>query len=429
MTLTPATAASAPLTPAFCGDDQVVTRTGTLSLSTRLIVNGTGTAFTRAAAGQMIQITGTRGGAPWAQVSQIARVDSDSTIELASEWRGDMPTTVSNWRILSGSILGTGYYTQFFGGTDSSGNLLPSQIDTDNWYWCTMSSPSTITLDKPYTANTNGATGGTPYRRITTIDLTGLGTEPFYLGITAWGLNMASSALAPTNPTVAAQYKALAHAVAGFLSNEAFDPVMQGAYYAYSNYSDCLGVQETAANPHTSFACSAGTADQARDYSVEAMSALSQAYMSGGTLAESTVDARETALYASAGFSSPTPGDGNSVDMLECCDAFTLTKYFGQVYTVGQAYQWPAARLGGVAAAQWTSVPVAFTLGSASSVRITVTQPSGSTQGPHGNVFTCTTSPCSVWVDQRQGDHWLRMDYLSAAGAVLSTSSVLQELD
>lgn len=117
------------------------------------------------------------------------------------------------------------------------------------------------------------------------------------------------------------------------------------------------------------------------------------------------------------------------MDLLECCDQFALTKYYGQVYTVGQAYQWPAARLGGVAPAQWTSVPVAFSLGSASSVRITVTQPSGSTQGPHGGVFVCTTSPCSVWVDQRQGDHWLQMDYLSAAGSVLSTSSVLQQLN
>lgn len=430
MTLTPATAASAPLSSKFCGDDQVVTSAGTLSLSTRLVVNGVGTAFTKASAGQVIQITGTRNGVPWAQTSQIARVDSDTALELVNEWRGDMPVVVSNWRILAGPINNTGFYNQFFAGTDSTGVVLPDQIDSDNWYWCTMSSPSTITLDKPYTGNTDASNGGTPWRRITAMDNTGRGTQPFMLGITAWGLNLASSALAPTNAAVAAQYKTLARSVAGFLSNEAFDPVMQGTYYAYSNFSDCVGIQETADDPHNVLSCSAGTTATARDYTVEAMSAMSQSYLSGGTPADrDTVDARETTLYASPGFSSPTPGDGNSVDMLNCCDQFTLTKYYGQAYTVGQAYQWPAARVGGVAAAQWTSVPVPFTLGSASSVRITVTQPSGSTQGPHGAVFSCTTSPCSVWVDQRQGDHWLKMDYLSAAGSLLSTSTALQQLN
>jgi hypothetical protein len=430
MTLTPATATSTPLSSTFCGDDQVVTRKGTLSLTSRSIVAGTGTSFTKAAAGQVIQITGTRNGVPWAQTSTITRVDSDSVIELANEWRGDMPAAVSSWRILGGSIQNTGFYSQYFAGTDSTGVLLPNQVDSDNWYWCTMSSPSTITLDKPYTGNTDTSGGGSPWRRITAMDNTGRGTQPFMLGITAWGLNLASSALAPTNAAVAAEYKTLARSVAGFLSNEAFDPVMQGTYYAYSNFSDCVGVQETAADPHNVLSCSAGATAQARDYTVEAMSALSQAYLSAGTTAaRNAVDARQTSLYASPGFSSPTPGDGNSVDMLDCCDQFTLTKYYGQVYTVGQAYQWPAARLGGVAAAQWTTVPVAFSLGSASSVRITITQPSGSTQGPHGGVFVCTTSPCSVWVDQRQGDHWLQMDYLSAAGAVLSTSRVLQQLN
>ncbi len=416
MTLTPATAASAPLSSTFCGDDQVITRTGTLSLSTRMTVAGVGTTLTKATAGQIIQITSTRNGVPWAQSSLIARVDSDNVIELANEWQGDMPAAVSSWRILGGGIQNTGYVTQFFAGTDSTGVLLPNQIDSDNWYWCTMSSPSTITLDKPYTGNTDTSRGGSSWRRITTQDVTGRGTQPFMLGITAWGLNLASSALATTNSTAASQYKTLARAVAGFLSNEAFDPVTQGTYYGYSNFSDCVGVQETAADPHVSL-CSGGTTTTARDYTVEGISALSQAYLSAGTPADrNTIDVRETALYASPGFSSPTPGDGNSVDMLNCCDQFTLTKYYGQVYTVGQAYQWPAARLGGVAPARPRAVAIPFAVNPTAAATITVTAPSGAV-----STYKCgSTSPCTVTVDDRQGSHWYRIQYLSAAGTVVA---------
>jgi hypothetical protein len=171
---------------------------------------------------------------------------------------------------------------------------------------------------------------------------------------------------------------------------------------------------------YPSFGCSGGYVAQERDYAVETNNLLSQHYLSTGSSTDRTnTDLFFTSQFAVAGFTSPFLGDGHPVDLLECCDQFTLTKYYGQVYSVGQAYQWPAARLGGVQSPNLETYLIGFNLSSfhdAANVNIKITAPSGAI-----NTTFCSSSPCAVGLDVRQGDHWMAIQYLSAGATPLST--------
>jgi hypothetical protein len=54
---------------------------------------------------------------------------------------------------------------------------------------------------------------------------------------------------------------------------------------------------------------------------------------------------------------------------------------------------------------------------SAARVEIVVTAPSGAKA-----TYSCTSSPCELTVDDRQGSHVYRMSYLSQSGHVLTRS-------
>jgi hypothetical protein len=73
-----------------------------------------------------------------------------------------------------------------------------------------------------------------------------------------------------------------------------------------------------------------------------------------------------------------------------------------------------------VQAAQPRAVFVGFDLGSvpsAVSVQILVTAPSGAQA-----TYACSSSPCEVSVDDRQGSHLYRMNYLSQSGHMVAQS-------
>ena len=82
------------------------------------------------------------------------------------------------------------------------------------------------------------------------------------------------------------------------------------------------------------------------------------------------------------------------------------------------ANSWPAVRLGGVAPPAPQTVNVTCNISSvpnATKCRVTLTKPDGSTV-----TNTCSTSPCPVTADAREGDHLLKVEYLSASNAVLA---------
>jgi hypothetical protein len=94
-------------------------------------------------------------------------------------------------------------------------------------------------------------------------------------------------------------------------------------------------------------------------------------------------------------------------------------KWTGFFFGMGMAHQWPAVRLGGVAAPGIRRVALQVKQGIAAKTQISVTAPSGKV-----NIFSCGTgSHCEAEVDDRQGSHWYSVQYLSADGKVLLQSA------
>lgn len=95
-----------------------------------------------------------------------------------------------------------------------------------------------------------------------------------------------------------------------------------------------------------------------------------------------------------------------------------LSKEFAFVGGAAGAQPYLAWRLGTQVPAQPVSVKVSIALGSvpnAAKARVTVTKPNGETVQTE-----CTSSPCIVEADRRQGDHQVTIEYLKADNKVLA---------
>ena len=406
----------------YCGENIIRAVGSTVSVGNdRVTITGSGGAnFVSAgvAPGDVIAITGTLAGQLWTGLSHIASVTGPTTLVLAETWRGDIPGGATSWRVYNGGqggIRHTGYYSQFFVQTDANGNFgNPFVQDADNWYVCTVVDGDHLTLDKPYTAST---AGGNVFRSMQTQNLTGVGSEPFMMGYPLWGSAIATSALAALNPTVAAGYNSLLTSGAGWLWNVGRNSITNGMWYGVQ-FSNCFNLLDAY---WPAFECSGGNVFSiSRDYAVETLVGFSRQYaMSGSSTDKTRTDTLYNAAYAAPGFATPMTTDPNFADLLGCCDVFTQTKYYGQVFSLGQAASWPAVRVGGVAPADNRDIPVAFNLASipnATKVTVTLISPNGTAQS-----VTCNSSPCSVTGDARQGNHLIQLQYKSAGNVVLAT--------
>ncbi len=402
--------------PSLCGEDRArVLNIGSLSVGQDLVtVTGTGIDFRAAgvAPGDVLVGTGTFGGNVRSFVTAIGSVTSSNVLVLSMPWRGDAGN-LSFYRIYngaSGGIGGGGLYTQYFVNADSHGNLVfPFTQDSDNFYICSVTNGTTLTLDKPYT----GPTSTNPFRLLQTNDLDGPGTQPYMMAFPELGSAIASTALATTNPAVAAGYNTLLSNGANWLWNAAYDPVNGGMWYGYG-FTNCLNLK---GNLWPAFGCSGGFASQNQDYSVETGVAFARQYLLTKSDADRVRgDTLYNAAYSAPGFPLPSGFNANPnfADLLGCCDGFTLTKYYGQVFALGQAASWPAVRLGGVQPAVTVHPSISFnmaTIPGAVSAVIKVTAPSGAV-----NLFTCASSPCQINADSRQGAHWYQIAYLDGNG-------------
>jgi hypothetical protein len=95
-----------------------------------------------------------------------------------------------------------------------------------------------------------------------------------------------------------------------------------------------------------------------------------------------------------------------------------LGKNFGEAFGAPGIDNELGWRLGGLAPAVPRTLWVSFSTAGvpeATQARVTLTQPSGvsATQ-------TCSTSPCAVQADARQGNHVVQLAYLSASGQTLA---------
>jgi len=114
-------------------------------------------------------------------------------------------------------------------------------------------------------------------------------------------------------------------------------------------------------------------------------------------------------------------GAGNFADLLvyPVDSNYARGKEFGSNTGAGLADTYLAYRLGGPQPLdnQTEEIDLDLTaLPGAAQARVTVIQPSGAIAQT-----ICTSAPCAVTVDRRQGNHFVEVEYFSAGGQVLST--------
>jgi hypothetical protein len=398
---------------AYCGT--FVTSGGTITIAEdRVTVTGSGSTFTNASAGHAMFIRGTLNSQPWSQVSLIASRSSDTSLVLTHPWRGDADS-ITDYQIMSGRPSGGAYYFTFLGQVNSSGTL-PSPVvpDADNWYWCRRVSGTEITLDKPYTGDTSS---GNIYRRRTIQNLTGRGSQPFQQGIVGWAMHLAADALDGYDDVTAALYRDRANEVTDWLWNYGRSTINKGMFYGV-DYPNCAAL--TVAEP--AYEC-----DASRSYNIELVNLLARNYLytaDGTDLSNANTIYAET--FGLSGYATPEGLDGDGLAapaIQESAYTFSTdlaTKNLGQAWGVGGGQTWPAARVGGPAAAEnrTLTVQVGSPLAYGDRIKITATNASGVAV-----TNTCEAVTCSVTSDFRAGGQSVLIEYLNASSVVLARAT------
>lgn len=248
----------------------------------------------------------------------------------------------------------------------------------------------------------------------------GFGTSPFMLGLAMGGMGtFVYDYYAGIGDTVHAnKVKQFVADGVNWLSSTGFD-MGNVALYQARDFMSCEP------NPGANQYCSA---TGARSLAGEAMLAFSADYiLNQSNLTFDTMDRLYQGVFAKPGYAAPFTLDGTylvDIDDPGVPGAYMLSnsalsnKWLGFFFGYGGATAWPSARIGGVDQTPARTISIPLNLSSvpgSTQARLTVTAPTGV------SVETlCTESPCTISVDDRQGNHQLRVDYLSGTGEVLA---------
>jgi hypothetical protein len=355
------------------------------------------------------------------------RFKSNNSITLNGLWPGDSGT-------FTYVIENTGYPTTI--GTSPADHAALQQI-----WACTWNSPSQITLDRPWA----GASGTaniyqSPGRPGGGYAIGGYGQQPYMLG--GMGVLSLNYAAQVNDPNYQAKWLALAQAAATYMWNPpSYDPNTQGIQYGVG-YGGCD--QKLPINSGSGYVngtsqgngdwCQSDLTPQggisvARGLAVEALNSLTVYYQSNPTPAMRAFgDTVYGSMWSSSAYT--TGGVYTAPDNIQASNCYPANlayyKWPGFCFGMGMSHQWPAARVGGVQAAQIEQALVEFNLDavpSAETVEMVVSKPSGAKSS-----YRCTASPCRVMVDKRQGTHLVKINYLSGAGKLLHSKQLVLEV-
>ena len=324
--------------------------------------------------------------------------------------------------------------------TDGVTSFMSTEADPMSQYeWsCIYNSPSSITLNRAWTG-----TNSTNYAYAS--NGTGLAVQPFMLGIRQYAWLQAQQASAATQPSLASQFATLRNQ-AGTYEHGAYDPIAGANYYLIQAACDpitpgsmgntvCYSGYPPTGLPGANYSYTAERVNTIENsmslvdyYTANNGSAASIAWgdlMYGNCMGNPAYTDVSAIQKLDPGYAPPS--DGNTCEsangnMNLSTYGIPEGKWYGFFFGIGASWRWPAQRLGGAQAAQERPIFVGFDLGSvheAAKVEIAVTAPSGAQ-----TTYTCSSSPCRVLVDDRQGSHLYRVSYLSQSGCVLAQSRV-----
>ena len=409
------------ITANYCGDTALFNSAGNIAIAKgSQVITGTGTQFL-ANTGRTILIRGTLDGKPYSQINKLRDASSDTAGRLAHPWPGD---TVTEYRLQGNGGQGVAEWIFRMMAVDSNGKAIGptptggstlGELDTDNWYFCTVVDDSHVRLDKPYT----GDTSTNVYRRM--VQGGGIPSQPFIHGISGQMMMRAALALDGVDGTRAAKARTMAYKITQYL----FDYAAAGHGYGLPYFTSVPMCEPWSTTPNF---CTANNGtlhsdrilpSSLRMYTPETMGLFARDYLASPSPEKlARGDTWYNAAFAKPGWTSPFPSDGSYAQLLDeahygFSDYLTM-KNFGQTFGVGGSYVWPAARLGGPA----RSIPRTVQVGivpseNAGSVRAEVIAPSG-----RRFEVRCEDeqSTCSFMIDEREGDHWYRIRYFSPEG-------------
>jgi hypothetical protein len=294
---------------------------------------------------------------------------------------------------------------------------------------CIYNSSTSITLNRPWTGS-----NGVNYA--SSSNIVGFGVQPFMLGIRQYAWLQAQQASAATQPSVSAEFAAFRNA-AGNYEHDSYDPISGANYYGIQ--PACIPMTPASMGNGVCYSGYPPTGLPGANYNytaervntIENSMSLTDYYVAQGGSQSAIAwgdmmygNCMGNPQYTASGYYAAN--DGNTCDSsngnLSASTNWGIGegKWYGFFFGIGASWRWPAQRLGGVEAAQGRAIFVGFDLASvpsAAGVEIVVTAPSGAQA-----TYACSSSPCEVTVDDRQGGHLYRMHYVSQGGQVLAQS-------
>ncbi len=351
----------------------------------------TSTGFVDQSENGKIVVTASRGGSTWMFYSRFV-YNSSTSITLLTPYDGDSGTY--SWQIESDKA-----WLAFASGATDYANM-------NRPHACTYNSSTSLTLDHPW-AGTNGT-----YKASRHIEM-GNGTQPFLLGIKIFAAHWAS--IAATGST-ATNYAQFAQDMSEWMRTTGFDANWKGLHYA-RGFGGCEPMVTTRLN------CSSASQENARFLNAEGQTAIRVAYEANPSPTLLTWGDQfygaQWGKYAGSPYS-----DGVYLTAVNEVSTWAY-KYYGFLFGMGHAHQWPAVRLGGAAAADTRTYTVSCVLPTsiyptAAKQRVTMQAPSGATTVV---VSTCSSPTMDVVVDRRvaAGGTYLRLvEYLNISDVVIA---------
>lgn len=401
--------------PDYCGEVATFYDTGTVEVSGEDMrtITVTGGDWT-GQSGKTIMLHGLLDGQPYSQRNVL----NDATASggtLSYTWPGDGHPT--KYRLTQGGSSSRRSLFTFRVNSDGS-SAGPRVMDPDHWHWCTVDSPTQLTLERPWE-------GPSEVRRIR-FNATGTRASTLMYGIFAMGMLEVAEALADYDAEAAAKYRFAADEQMRFYE-ETQTEFSGAATFPYFPYHSQVCEPRYVFPNACANTSSNWTVNVMRAFSIETFRYISKRYLHTQDEADrARGEEWSRRLFAREGFAAPVAGDGNWSATINPGDwrnnVVQTTKNFGQAFGQGGSQVWSAARLGGVSppVTQPTGMRLDWPAGTTRAV-VSVTLPNGST-----SEVECLTSRCDLSSIDRRGDSLAHVAWYAGETRTRRTTTPIQ---
>jgi hypothetical protein len=295
-------------------------------------------------------------------------------------------------------------------------------------YTVTYVNGTHLTLSSPYEGTTG--THGWVLEDTTGSPVIGFGQLPYMMGLLSFAFDLASQAIANTDPTGSATYRGYNVDTANWVKTYGYRAATKGMYYL-AQFVNCQ-----APISESNVACTSGySADQSRELGFETIRGIAAAYKynkdaSLEAFADTIFNAEWAKPATCPSGSTICVPDGTYVLDYDTGQSFMIgtppigeaPKWFGQGFGVSALSAWAADRIGGPELQPGPPGYVGFNLAgvpNAASARIAITTPDGQT-----SYTGCGPSPCFIGGDSGEGAGQIRLEFLSSTGKVVASSEL-----